>query len=157
MSALAPATRWRPDVSSEESIARLVLLSGSHVAATRVLHDALFECGGDVYGLPREWTGRAVLVVPVQVGRRYVGIMALADLSGRVFSDREFAVAQRVSQTATHAVLRGRTTRAARGLVERFLAQVGGETAALYALGEDGTHLRLLAASPCDGTTIRVS
>ncbi len=147
MNALAPATRWRRDVSSTQSIARLVILSGSHVAATRVLHDALFEWGGDVSGLAREWTGRAVLVVPVQSGRRYVGIVALADLSGRVFSHRELAVAQRVSQAATHVVLRGRTTAHAHGIVERLLEQLGGETAALYTLDEDGTHLRLLAAA----------
>lgn len=147
MSGALSGPQWRQRVVSADSIARLALNHfGGHVAATRVLHDGLFKSGVDAKGLAYESPDRAVLVVTVEHGGRRVGVAALADRSGRVFSDDEVTLAERVTRAGAPSIMRGRSNEAAQAVVERMLQLLGGETAALYTLADDGAQLALVAA-----------
>ena len=147
MSGASSGPRWCPRVVSAESIARLALQRpGGHVAATRVLHDGLFVSERDRSDLVYDSPDRAVLVVTIEHGGRRVGVVALADRSGRVFSDQEVTVAERVSRSASRGMARGHGNEAAHVVVERVLQLLGGETAALYTVADDGAQLALVAA-----------
>ena len=144
MNGTSPAPQWRQRVVSAESIARLALThSGGHVAATRVLHDGLFKAGPDASS---DSPYRAVLVVTVEHGGRRVGVAALADRSGRVFSDEEVTLAEGVTRAISRGIVRGRGDEAAHEVVARILQLLGGETAALYTVANDGAQLALVAA-----------
>lgn len=147
MSGASAGPRWCPRVVSAESIARLALQrSGGHVAATRVLHDGLFASERDASDLVYDAPDRAVLVVTIEHGGRRVGVVALADRSGRVFSDQEVTLAERVARAASPGMVRGHGGEAAHAVVERLLQLLGGETAALYTIADDGAQLALVAA-----------
>jgi len=140
------APHWRTRVVATDSIARLALqYAGGHVAATRVLHDGLFESGTDATGVVHRAPDRAVLVVTVQLDGRLVGIAALVDRSGRVFSDKEVAVAERVTRPAARVLEQPGPGDGAHPVIERLLQLLGGETAALYRIEDDGSKLALVA------------
>ena len=87
MSGASSAPRWCLRVVSAESIARLALQRpGGHVAATRVLHDGLFASQRDASDLVYDSPDRAVLVVTIEHDGRRVGVVALADRSGRLYT-----------------------------------------------------------------------
>jgi hypothetical protein len=139
--------QWRQRVVSADSIARLALNhAGGHVAATRVLYDGMFKSGADATGLAYESPDRAVLVVTVEHDGRCVGVAALADRSGRVFSDDEVTLAEGVTRAGARRIVGERSNEAAQAVVERMLQLLGGETAALYTLADDGAQLALVAA-----------
>ena len=147
MNTTITAPQWRTRVVPADSIARLALQrSGGHVAATRVLHDGLFECGLDARGVVHDSLDRALLVVTVEHDGRRVGVAALADRSGRVFSDDEVTLAERVTRAVSQGMMDGRGDEAAHTVVERMLQLLGGETAALYTIADDGAQLALVAA-----------
>jgi len=134
---IVSARTWRPRVVCADTIARLALQqSGGHVAATRVLHDGLFRCGPDASGGAYPSPDRSVLVVTVEHEGRQLGVAAFADRSGRVFSDDEVTLAERATGASTEAEV----------VVERLLELLGGETAALYRIDDDGAQLALVAA-----------
>src|SRR5262245_54638036 len=121
------APQWRSRVVAADTIARLALRqSGGYVAATRVLHDGLFERGPDAAGVPQSPDG-AVLVVTVERGGRRVGVAALADRSGRVFGDDEVTRAERITRTIAHGIAKRRTDQAP-AVVACLLHELGGET-----------------------------
>jgi GAF domain-containing protein len=147
MTGAPSALRWRARVASSASIARLALgQSGGHVAATRVLYDGLFTSAADTAGLVHDAPDRAVLVVALECGPRRVGVMALADRSGRVFSDDEVALAERLTRPVAREIVHGRGHAVAGEAIERLLELLGGETAALYTLVGDGGVLALVTA-----------
>jgi hypothetical protein len=73
-------------------------------------------------------------------------IAALADRSGRVFSDDEVTLAERVTRAGARRIVGEASNEAAQAVVERMLQLLGGETAALYTLADDGAQLALVAA-----------
>ena len=118
------------------------------MAATRVLHDGLFTYGPDASSLDHDATDRAVLVVALERDGQPVGVIVLADRSGRVFSDQEVALAEGVTHDVSWGIQRGRGDETAYDVVERLLQLLGGETAAMYAVADDGAELSLVAAVP---------
>ena len=146
MAKMPSGSRWRERVASVKSIARIALQqSGGHVAATRVLHDALFI---DVPPpLARSPTDCAVLVVALAREGERVGVIALADRSGRVFSDEEVATAERLMRGVASGIQAVDRRQTAQDGIGRLLHALGGETAAVYAVAAGGDELALVAAA----------
>ena len=140
--------RWRERVAASMSIARIALeRSGGHVAATRVLHDGLFVPRAAGARAALGTTDCAVLIVALDRDGARVGVLALADRSGRVFSDDEVALAERLMRDVVRCIGHADGHDAVQDGIARLLHALGGETAAVYAVGERGAELSLVASS----------
>ena len=113
----------------------------------RVLRDSLFQYADEGIALVERACDRAVLIAPLRVGGRTVGLLALAARSGRVFASAELTVAERLARRAARALASAEAVAAASRVARDTHVALDAESAALYALAADGDRLILVAES----------
>jgi hypothetical protein len=145
VSATASALRWSASVALEETVARWAVRGGGGVTVPRVLHDVLLQYGATDHGTsPRD--DRALLVVPVEGPGRALGVLAVADRSGRSFADRDVAAAEGIAAQAAPALAAGTPAAPVLPLLVQALDVLAAESAAFYALADGDRRLSMIAA-----------
>jgi hypothetical protein len=145
VSTTASALRWNASVALEESVARWAVRGGGGVTIPRVLHDVLLRYGPTDHGISSR-DDRALLVVPVGGPGRSLGVLAVADRSGRSFGDRDVTAAEGIAALAAPALVAGTPGAPVLALLVQALDVLAAESAALYALADGDRRLSMVAA-----------